>query len=168
MKRLNPKNKGKRNTAESSDGSGDTIDKTNPVDKNPVDKKKISVKKIDVNQDLMLSDEDEDSEEDQKFSPTKSFKAKRNRIEDKDLVEENPGSLKTRENVGPTDPDSTFDTEEVLDIHGNIDFDSFPGEDKTEKEIVQSKAIETGIIILLINQVAGVTFANFCKINESL
>ena len=69
MKRLNPKNKRKRNTAESFDGSGDTIDKTNPVDK-----KCFSVKKIDVNQDLMLSDED--SEDDQKFSPTKSFKVK--------------------------------------------------------------------------------------------
>ena len=97
MKRLNPKNKGKRNTAESSDGSGDTIDKTNPVDK-----KCFSVKTIDVNQDLMLSDEDEDSEDDQKFSPTKSFKAKRNRIEDEDLVEENPASLKNREKVGTT------------------------------------------------------------------
>ena len=73
MKRLNPKNKGKRNTAESFDGSGDNIDK-NPVDKNLVDKKCFSVKKIDVNQDLMLSDED--SEDDQKFSPTKSFKVK--------------------------------------------------------------------------------------------
>ena len=102
MKRLNPKNKCKRNTAESSDGSGDTIDKTNPVDKNPVDKKCFSVKTIDVNQDLMLSDEDEDSEDDQKFSPTKSFKAKRNRIEDEDLVEENPASLKNREKVGAT------------------------------------------------------------------
>ena len=71
MKRLNPKNKGKRNTAESHDGSGDTIGKTNPVDK-----KSFSVKTIDVNQDLMLSDEDEDSEDDQKFSPTKSFKVK--------------------------------------------------------------------------------------------
>ena len=71
MKRLNPKNKGKRNTAESYDGSGDTIGKTNPVDK-----KSFSVKTIDVNQDLMLSDEDEDSEDDQKFSPTKSFKVK--------------------------------------------------------------------------------------------
>ena len=68
MKRLNPQNKGKRNTAESFDGSGDNIDK------NPVDKKCFSVKKIDVNQDLMLSDED--SEDDQKFSPTKSFKVK--------------------------------------------------------------------------------------------
>ena len=97
MKRLNPKNKGKRNTAESSHGSGDTIDKTNPVDK-----KCFSVKTIDVNQDLMLSDEDEDSEDDQKFSPTKSFKAKRNRIEDEDLVEENPASLKNREKVGAT------------------------------------------------------------------
>ena len=133
MKRLNPKNKGKRNTAESYDGSGDTIDKKNPVDKNPVDKKCFSVKTIDVNQDLMLSDEDEDSEDDQKFSPTKSFKAKRNRIEDVDLVEENPVSLKNRENVGLTEPDSTFDTEDVLDIHGNIDFDSFPGEDKGQK-----------------------------------
>ena len=102
MKRLNPKNKRKRNTAESFDGSGDTIDKTNPVDKNPVDKKCFSVKTIDVNQDLMLSDEDEDSEDDQKFSPTKSFKAKRNRIEDEDLVEENPASLKNREKVGAT------------------------------------------------------------------
>ena len=71
MKRLNPQNKGKRNTAESYDGSGDTIGKTNPVDK-----KSFSVKTIDVNQDLMLSDEDEDSEDDQKFSPTKSFKVK--------------------------------------------------------------------------------------------
>ena len=97
MKRLNPKNKRKRNTAESFDGSGDTIDKTNPVDK-----KCFSVKTIDVNQDLMLSDEDEDSEDDQKFSPTKSFKAKRNRIEDEDLVEENPASLKNREKVEAT------------------------------------------------------------------
>ena len=74
MKRLNPKNKGKRNTAESSHGSGDTIDKTNPVGKNPVDNKCFSVKTIDVNQDLLLSDEDEDSEADQNCSPTKSFK----------------------------------------------------------------------------------------------
>ena len=39
-----------------------------------------------------------------------------------------------------TEHDSTFDTGDVLDIHGNIDFDSFPGEDETEQEIVRKPA----------------------------
>ena len=39
-----------------------------------------------------------------------------------------------------TELDSTFDTGDVLDIHGNIDFDSFPGEDETEQEIVRKPA----------------------------
>ena len=54
------------------------------------------------------------------LSVTHDFiKAKRNRIEDEDLVEENPASLlkldekKTRENVGgpTTEPDSTIGTQ---------------------------------------------------------
>ena len=32
------------------------------------------------------------------------------------------------------------DTGDILDIHGNIDFDSFPGEDETEQEVVQNPA----------------------------
>ena len=39
-----------------------------------------------------------------------------------------------------TELDSTFDTGDVLDIHGNIDFDSFPGEDETEQEVVRKPA----------------------------
>ena len=64
--RVNPESENVKKCEKSATGSGTNIQRVTP---------NFSVKKVDVNQDLLLS-EDEDSDDDQILSPTKSFKGK--------------------------------------------------------------------------------------------
>ena len=64
--RVNPDCENVKKSEKSATGSGTTIERVTP---------NFSVKKVDVNQDLLLSEDDE-SDDDQILSPTKSFKGK--------------------------------------------------------------------------------------------
>ena len=64
--RVNPDSENVKKSEKSATGSGTTIERVTP---------NFSVKKVDVNQDLLLSEDDE-SDDDQILSPTKSFKGK--------------------------------------------------------------------------------------------
>ena len=63
---MNPDSENVKKSEKSATGSGTTIERVTP---------NFSVKKVDVNQDLLLSEDDE-SDDDQILSPTKSFKGK--------------------------------------------------------------------------------------------
>jgi len=130
-------------------GSGSTSEQAMP---------NFSGKDIDVNQDLLLSD-DEDSEDDQILSPTKSFKRKRNGIVDDDL-DGNPATLNTAKqdqdqttHIPMQDTNQEEDSDDTLGedfFHANDDFettiDNNADQEKTEKDSITETDSKSNIL----------------------